>query len=57
MKSLDEIHKIMEKIYNEERKLSSVQRVKKIREESEKFLKERKIYLRCVSPKETKYVA
>lgn len=55
MKSLNEIHKIMEKIYDEEKRLSSEERVKRIRRESEKFLKERKIHLRYFSPKEAKY--
>lgn len=56
MKSLNEIHRIMEKVYSEEKGLSSEERVKRIREESEEFLKERKINLRCVSPKETKHI-
>ncbi|MFH1777032.1 MAG: hypothetical protein ABH952_05680 [Candidatus Omnitrophota bacterium] len=56
MKSLDEIHKIMENIYNEEKDLTSEERVKRIREESDKFLKERKIHLKSVSPAMSKHI-
>ena len=42
----------MEKIYNEEKGLSAQERAKRTREESEKFLKERKIDLRRVPQKE-----
>ena len=52
MKALREIHEIMEKIYNEEKGLSAQERAERTREESEKFLKERKISLKCVPQKE-----
>lgn len=56
MNSLNEIHKIMEKIHNEEKGLTPEERVRRIREESEKFLKERKIHLKTVSPKESGHI-
>ena len=52
MKALKEVHEIMEKIYNEEKGLSLQERARRIREESEKFLKERKINLKSASQKE-----
>lgn len=55
LKGLKEIHEIMEKIYEEEKKLSSEQRVKKIKEESDKFMLERKLSLKRVNPKELKH--
>jgi len=55
-KELKEIHGIMEKIYEEEKKLNAKQRVKKLREESEKFMLERKLNLRRVKPKELKHI-
>lgn len=54
-KELKQIHAIMEKIYEEEKRLNAKQRVKKLREESEKFMLERKLNLRRVKPKELKY--
>ena len=51
-KELKQIHAIMEKIYEEEKRLNAKQRVKKLREESEKFMLERKLNLRRVKPKE-----
>lgn len=53
-KGLKEIHEIMEKIYEEEKVLSAEQRVKKIKEESDKFMMERKLSLKRVKPKELK---
>ncbi len=53
-KGLKEIHEIMEKIYEEEKVLSADQRVNKIREESEKFVTERKLSLKRVKTKEPK---
>ena len=50
-KGLKEIHEIMEKIYEEEKVLSADQRVKKIREESDRFLMERKLSLKRVKTK------
>ena len=47
-KGLKEIHEIMEKIFEEEKVLSANQRVKKIREESDKFVMERKLSLKRV---------
>ncbi len=46
LKELKEIHEIMEKIYEEEKRLNAEQRVKKLREESEKFMLERKLSLK-----------
>ncbi len=48
LKGLDEIHEIMEKIYDEEKDLNREQRLTKIREESDKFLSERKLSLKRV---------
>ncbi len=47
-KGLKEIHEIMEKIFEEEKVLNADQRVKKIREESDKFVMERKLSLKRV---------
>lgn len=57
LKGLDEIHEIMEIIYKEEKKLTPEQRIKKLREESDRFLLERKLNLRRVRPKELKHIA
>lgn len=46
LRGLKEIHEIMEKIYDEEEGLSSEERVKRLREESERFMQERKLVLR-----------
>ncbi len=51
-KGLKEIHEIMEKIYEEEKVLSADQRVEKIREESDRFVMERKLSLKRVKTKE-----
>jgi len=53
-KGLKEIHEIMENIYEEEKVLSTDQRVKKIREESDRFVMERKLNLKRVKIKELK---
>jgi len=53
-KGLKEIHEIMEKIYEEEKVLSADQKVKKIREESDRFVMERKLSLKRVKTKELK---
>ena len=45
-KALKEIHEIMERIYEEDKDLSADQRVAKIREESEKYLKDRRLNLK-----------
>ena len=54
-KGLKEIHDIMEKIYEEEKGLNARQRIKKCREESDKFMRERKLRLKRVKPKEPKH--
>lgn len=56
-KGLKEIHEIMQKIYEEEKELSAEQRVKRIKEESDKFMTERKLDLKRVKPKELKHIA
>ena len=53
---LREIHKIMEEIYEEEKGLSAEQRIKKLREESDKFMRERGLNLKRVKPKEIKHI-
>jgi hypothetical protein len=50
LKGLKEIHEIMEKIYEEEKDLSPEQKVKKLKEESDKFIAERKLSLKRVKP-------
>jgi len=55
LKGLDEIHELMEKIYEEEKKLIPEQRIKKLREESDRFLLERKLNLKRIKPKEVKH--
>ena len=57
LKGLKEIHEIMEKIYEDEKVLSAEQRVKKIKEESDKFMMERKLTLKRVKPKEQKHIS
>lgn len=56
-KALKEIHEIMEKIHDEEKNLNAEQRIAKIREESDGFLKERKISLKRVKPRSVKHSA
>lgn len=56
-KGLKEIHEIMEKIYEEEKELSAKQRIKKIREESDKFILGRNLNLRRIKHKEVKHIA
>lgn len=55
LKGLDEIHEIMEKIYEEEKGFSAEQRVKKIRQEADKFMVERKLNFKRVKPKELRH--
>lgn len=57
LKGLDEIHEIIEKVYDEEKNLTPEQRIKKLREESERFLSERKLNLKRVKPRELKHIA
>jgi len=49
-KGLREIHEIMEKIHEEEKRLNAEQRVKRLREESDK------LSLKRVTPKELKHI-
>jgi hypothetical protein len=57
LKGLDEIHEIIEKISDEEKNLTPEQRIKKIREEADRFLLERNMELKRVKPKEVRHVA
>lgn len=57
LKGLKEIHEIMEKIYEEEKGLSIEQRVKKLREESDNFMLERKLDLKRTNPRELKHIS
>lgn len=57
LKGLDEVHEIMEKVYEEEKELSTEQRVRRLRDESDKFILERKLSLKRVKPKELKHVS
>ena len=56
-KGVDEIHEIMEKIYEEEKDMTPEQRVKKIKEESDKFMVERKLVLKRIKTKKLKHLA
>ena len=51
-KEMEELHKIMEKFYEEDKDLSPEQKVKKIREESERFMIERGLHLRRIKNKQ-----
>jgi len=55
LKGLDEVHEIIEKIYDEEKDLTPEQRIKRLREESDKFLSERGLRLKRIKPKEIKH--
>lgn len=57
LKGLKEIHEIMEKIYEEEKTLSAKQRIKRIKQEADRFMLERKLNLKRVRPKESKYIS
>lgn len=57
LKGLDEIHQIIEKISDDEKGLTQEQRIRKIRDESDKFLLERKLRLIRVRPKERKHIS
>lgn len=57
LKGLDEIHEIIEKISDEEQGLTPEQRIKKIREEADRFLLERNMELKRVKSKEVRHVA
>lgn len=54
--SLKQIHKIMEEIYEEEKKLTIKQKIKRARRESDKFLRTRKLNLTRVTSKKSKKV-
>ena len=56
-KGLDEVHEIIEAIYEEEKNLTAEQRVIKVREESEKFMVERKLVLKRIAPAKSRYAA
>jgi len=51
-KEMEKLHKIMEEFYEEDKDLSPEQKVKKIREESEKFMIERGLHLRRIKNKQ-----
>jgi len=51
-KTMRELHKIRERIYEEEKDLSIEERIKKTREESDKILNEYNIKLKRVNPKD-----
>ncbi|MDO8140457.1 MAG: hypothetical protein Q6358_03075 [Candidatus Brocadiales bacterium] len=53
---MDEIHKIIEKISDEEKGLTPEQRIKKLREEADRFLIERNLNIKRVKPKEVRHV-
>ena len=55
LKGLDEIHEIIEKIYDEEKDLTPEQRIKRLREESDKFLSDRGLRLKRIKPKEIRH--
>ena len=55
LKGLDEVHEIIEKIYDEEKDLTPEQRIKRLREESDKFLSDRGLRLKRIKPKEIKH--
>ncbi len=56
-KGLDEIHELVEKISVDEKGLTPEQRIKKIREEADRFLLERNLNLKRVGSKESRHVA
>lgn len=53
---LKEIHEIMEEIYESEKDLSPIDRLKKLKRESEQFIKEKGLTLRRISGKKTNRV-
>jgi hypothetical protein len=53
---LKEIHEIMENIYKEEKGLSMEERIKRLREDSDRFMLERNLRLTRVKPKERRKV-
>jgi len=57
LKGLDEVHEIMTTIYEEEKTLSQEQRIKKLKEESDRFLSERNLNLKKVKRTDLKKLA
>jgi len=57
LKGLKEVHEIMEKIYEEEKELTPEQQLKKLKEESDRFLSERKLNLKKVKRADFKKLA
>jgi len=51
-KEMEDLHKIMEKFYEEDKDLTSDQKVMKIREESESFMREHGLILRRLKGKQ-----
>ena len=51
-KEMEDLHKIMEKFYEEDKDLTSDQKVMKIREESESFMREHGLRLRRMKGKQ-----
>lgn len=51
-KEMEDLHKIMENFYEEDKNLSSEQKIKKIREESENFMREHGLRLRRMKGKQ-----
>ena len=56
-KGLEEVHAIMEKIYEDEKDLTPEQRLKKLKEESDRFLSERNLNLKKVKRTDHKKLA
>jgi hypothetical protein len=50
LKGLDEIHDMIEKIYEDEKGLTPEQEIRKLRDESDDFLLERKLNLKRARP-------
>ena len=51
-KEMEELHRIMERFYEEDKDLTPDQKVKKIRDESERFMIEHGLYLRKVKSRQ-----
>jgi hypothetical protein len=49
-KALDEVHAIMAQIYEDEKGLNVDERMRRRREEANKFVRERKLDIKWVSP-------
>lgn len=57
LKGLEEIHRIIEEIYDEEKDLTPEERIKRLRDEAERFLTERKLKLTRTRPRGRKDIA